>query len=176
MGKYYDQSRPRPMLSSQPTVPWKMLGQISTAISAPAVGARAVATVDALANVLTWDLPNEASNLMLRFETTADGDSHVLVVAAAAAAKAENQYGAEVAEYYGQGCSLALTGGKQVGGNGFFVDTATVTDGLLDMTELDTGGDRIAVVVGNARGFKHFAIYITTLQASTTVTVWGKWY
>jgi hypothetical protein len=165
-----------PQYTATPQSSWEQVGTLTVQQAYPSVGDRNDVDIDAVADttIVVWTVPNEASGFMLRCVTTADADSQVLQILVAAGDK---QRDGVTLDDYMFGGSLALTGGKQVASaGGFFCDTATATDGCLDLTVFDSGNDRVALVTGDAKGFKRFAFCASTLASKTELALEVKFW
>ena len=175
----YRHEVPQPYYLASPELPWCELGTITVQQAYPAVGARDYSTVIALAaaNRVLWELPNPSSGFMLRFQTSADADGHVVSLLGFAAPKklsapTDGSWLDDQAVLLG---SLALTGGQQVGSHSnVYVDTIVATDGLWQWTVADSGNNRIAVAFGDTKTFKQVVVIATTLEAAKTLYVEGK--
>jgi hypothetical protein len=156
------------------------VGVISRQITYPGVSERDCEMCDANTAIVVWHVPNGASSVEFKFETTADSDSQVvgLMVAAGASGKQYDRYGRAQTDDYEFGGSLALTGGTQVGRNSnVYVDTVTVSDanGLLDMDPVDSAHNRVCVVRADSWGYKEIAFLCTTAASNTTIYVYCRW-
>lgn len=176
---YYRGGPPRATYLASPELPWCEWGTITASQAYPDVDARDYTNVAALAaaNRVIWELPNPSSGFMLRFQTTADADSHVLALLGFASAKKLNAPtgGSSIDDQAVLLGTLTLTGGKQVGSHtNFYVDSIEAVDGLWQFTVADHAQDRIAVAWGDTKTFKLVVLIATTLQADATLYVEGK--
>ncbi len=169
-----------PMLSSyvatSPKCPWRYVGSITVQQAYPDVDVRDYNEVTTIvdANCVLWlDIPNTVNYAQFRFTTTADGDSTTVAILVAAG---DYIYNSTTYDDFACGATVVLTGGTQYAdGTDVYCDTAVVTDGVLDMTALDSGNDRIAIVEGDMKAFRHVAIVATTLAVKSTLKVYVRW-
>jgi len=162
----------QPTYLTAPETQWEELGTLTEALSYPAVGDRdytTVATLEEDVNVVSWDLPQDVVNLMLRFQTTNDASTATVTILVAAS---EKKKASTLDDDFMFGASISLVGGKQVGSHSnVYMDTATVTNGILTLTPYDSGNDRIVVVGGDALNLKRFRFITTAQEAATTVYI-----
>lgn len=160
-----------------PCVPWRELGTITDANATLDVGDRDYTTVWALADVNTikWDVPDDASGVEFRFQTSADGDAHVVEIWIARDA---TYNGSTTDDQFMLGAILTLTGGTQVGPHSnVFVDTISAAEYILSDGEVcDSEANRICVWRVDLRGYKKVLIIATTFEASKTLYADGTWY
>ncbi len=166
-----------PMYRVSPQVQWEEKGPITAQQAYPAAANRDYEAVAALpdANIIEFDIPNDALGGQLRFQTTADADSTTISILAAASDKKKASV---LYDDYMFGGQVALTGGKQVGSHtNVYVDTVVCTHGVLDLTAKDSGNDRVGVVeIGDLRGLKRLRIIATTLHAASSLYVEFRWF
>lgn len=174
-----DGSQIKPTYSASPNSSWTALGTITASQAALAVTARDYSAVDDLSATKTveWDIPAEADNVELRFQTDADSDDHVLNVYLARGAAYTD---GSTEDSYTLALVLTLEGGTQTGPNSnVFCDTVTETQdygGLGAIVDAATG-DRIGrYVITKLRGYKKMVIIATTYKSSTTIYIDGAWY
>ena len=167
----------QPAFTTTPQSLWEELGPLTVQQAYPAVGNRDATAIDAVAeaNMVGWDVPNDASGFMMMVETSADADAQVLEILVAAG---DTQRNGVTDDNYLYGGTLTLTGGTQTGSNSnVFCDTCTTTDGVLSLTALDgAGNNRVAVVTGDTRGFKRFKFCTSTLAAKTEVYIFVRFW
>lgn len=173
-----DQGRPTGSYLASPEVPWFHVGTLTTQVTYPSVDECDCTTVDANTAIVVWKVPNWATGGMIKFETTADGDSQVVSLMAAAGIDGtqRDRYLHKQTDDYCFGGTLALTGGKQVARNGYYVDTMTVSDpnGVFEITPLDSGHDRVCVVQLDLKTFKRIAFVGTTIASKTEIYIYCK--
>lgn len=153
---------------------WIDLGDITTAQAAPAVTARAYATVNALTatGIVKWDVRYGYNCIEVRFSTNADADSSVVDVLVASGN-----------DHYVRAATLTLTGGTQtapIGARaaaGVYVDTIVISNkewhGDMQVVQA-SGGNYIARFVMDLLGYEKVVFHATTLQASSTLTIEGR--
>lgn len=174
-----DGTQIKPTYSATPPSLWTALGTITASNSALAVTAQDYSSVDDLpdANTVEWDIPAEADNLELRFQTDADSDDHVLNIYFARGATYTD---GSTEDSYVLTNIITLEGGTQVGPNSnVFCDTVTETQDYGGTgAEVDSGAtERIGrYIITKLRGYKKMVIIATTFKASTTIYVDGAWY
>ena len=101
--------------------------------------------------------------LSVRFQTTADGDSHVVEV-----------WGSRAWDHMTLLATLTLTGGKQEADEGlFFVDTIVASTENLPKAGVvcDSEADRICRYVVDLCGHDHLLFIVTTLQGSASLAI-----
>ena len=167
-----------PGFTATPQVLWENIGNLTSSNAALAVTARDYSEVwtDLTdAKTIKWDVPNEASILELRFQTTADADATTVNMYLAAGATMRD--GTTESQFL-LGATLALTGGTQTGTtSNVFVDTIVSTDAVLSGSEtLDSAANRVAVWRVDLRGYKKVVIIATTLEGSSTLYADARWY
>lgn len=168
-----------PTYNANPNSLWKPLGTITSSQSALGVTARDYSTVDDLAATkkVEWDIPENAANIELRFQTGADSDDHIINIYMA---RGEYYTDGSTEDSYTLTTILTLEGGTQTGPNSnVFCDTVTETQdygGLGEIVDAATG-DRIGrYIFTKLRGYTKMVIIATTLKASETIYVDGAWF
>lgn len=169
----------QPVYSSSPGSQWIPLGTITASNSALGVDALDYSSVDDLpdANTVDWDIPEDADNVEMRFQTDADDDDHVLNLYII---RGSSYTDGTTEDSYVLSTILTLKGGTQVGPNSnVFCDTVTETqDYCISGTSVDTGAtERIGrYIITKLRGYKKMVIIATTLETSGTIYIDGAWY
>ena len=165
---------------ASPTCPWEDLGNLTASQAALAVTARDYSTVTDLTDAKTIQaiLPNDASGVEFRFETTANADSTVINIYVAAD---NTMYDGSTEDSFTLGATLTLTGGQQTGtASNVFVDTIVVTasSGILttDDEVIDSAADRMCIWKADFRGWKHVVVIATTLEAGSTLHAHARFF
>ena len=169
----------------QVTKPWNTTADTITAVNATlAVTARdyssvwpteSAATGLPDANLVAWDVPNDATGAEIRFQFALDANTATIEMWCA------------TADYYRDGTTeeqfmlagtFGLTAGTQTGPNSnVFVDTMTYTANVINnATVLDgSGNNRVSVWRGDLRGYKKI-VFLATALDTATVYVDVRWY
>jgi len=153
------------------TIPqdWETVGNITALGTTLAVGGRAWSDVSSYfsgtqTTYLGYNVPNTINALELRFQTTADADSHVV-----------EMWGARGCDHMTLLATLTLTGGTQEGDNSlYFVDTITVAnENLFQNGELMdcAAANRIARYGVDIMGYSKLLFLATTWEAATNLRV-----
>ena len=143
---------------------WQSAGTITVANAALGVDGRSASDVAAIAtaNKVLYTMSPWGNALEVRFQTKADGDSHIV-----------NHYVSRGgSDHYDLATVLTLTGGKQeADGSYFFVDTITATETFTKSGIIvHSAADGIARYVVDACGYSNHLFIATTLQGATTLT------
>ena len=149
---------------------FETIGSITVQGSTLAVGVREWGDVKTYFNNPTtayvgWSVPKDANLVELRFQTTADGNAHVVEV-----------WGAAGQDSVTLIATLTLTGGTQEVDSVVFVDTIIAsTQGLYAAgVVMDSAANRICRYAVNTFGYSKLLFLATTLQASTTLKIEGR--
>jgi hypothetical protein len=149
--------------------PWETVGMISTQGTTLAVDGRAWSDVQGYfygtqTTYLGYAVPQTLNAGDIRFQTTADGDQHVVEI-----------WGTRISgDHFTLLATLTITGGQQVGNNGlYFVDTITASNENLfhNGRVVDSGNNRIARYAVDLNGYRQLLFIATTLASSTTLRV-----
>jgi len=155
-------------------ITWIDLGDITASQAAPAVTARAYATVAALGatKVKLWDIPLGYNCIEIRFSTNAASDDHVVDVLVASGE-----------DHFVRVATLALEGRSQTApatarpSAGVFVDTITISNkawhGDMEVVQAEAT-DYIARFTMDLMGYDKIVFHATTLKASGTITIEGR--
>lgn len=174
-----DGSQIKPVYNTVPGSLWTALGTITASNSALLVDAQDYSSVDDLpdANTVMWDIPAEADEIELRFQTTADGDAQVLNIYLARGAAYTD---GSTEDSYVLAVILTLAGGTQVAPNSNVFCDAISEDqdyGNIGVEWDDSTSERIGrYIITKLRGYKKLLIIATSLAGSTTLYVDGAWY
>lgn len=153
---------------------WVDLGDITAEQAAPAVTARAYATVKALTatGIVEWNVRHGYNCIETRFSTNADGEAHVVDVLVSSGE-----------DHFVRAATLTLTGGTQtapIGARaaaGVFVDTIVISNkawhGDMDVVQA-AGENYIARFVMDLMGYEKVLFHATTLTADKTITIEGR--
>jgi len=148
--------------------PWQEAGSIAAAVTTPAAGARDAATVEALSNVVIYQVEQGMPGFEARFRTnTANNGSIVFDVLRAR----DHRLGQD---HYTRAGTLTLTVGQQAADTGYvFVDTAVVSNDATDqeIVAISPANDYVASVLFNTCGYGRYVFVATTLTAEKTVDV-----
>jgi hypothetical protein len=173
-------NRVQPVMLSSPQARWQELGTITATNAYPAVTARSYAAVAALpdANTVTWSIDPPARKAMVAFQVPLDSNTATIQIMGFAEDKVISTTGTMALDDDALFCgTLVLTGGTQTGGHSnVYVDTATATDGVLDFSVLDGGGNnRKTVIEFSTKGLKRL-VFIASSRNSATIYVEGRLY
>lgn len=153
---------------------WIDLGDITTSQAAPAVTARAYATVNALTatGIVAWDVRYGYNCIEVRFSTNADAEAHVIDVLVSSGV-----------DHYVRVATLTLTGGTQtapIGARaaaGVYVDTIVISNqewhGDMEVVQA-SGTNYIARFSMDLMGYEKVLFHATTLAANKTITIEGR--
>lgn len=112
---------------------------------------------------LGYTVPQDVNAGEFRFQTTADGDSHVVEI-----------WGSRGVDHFTLLATLTLTGGTQEADNSlYFVDTIVASTENLPQagTVCDSATNRICRYVVDLCGYDKLLIIATTLASNTTLAV-----
>jgi len=157
-----------------PKSPWKTEGSIDTQGSTPAVGARDSTTMNALDDTIEIVIPDDANGLEIRYQTSTDGDDHVVEGWAIANDKMAD--GSD--DSYILGFIHTIKGGTQVGPNSnVFCDTLTCAGYLFSEGVVNNpGGNNVATYRVDVRGYEKILLIATTLESGKTLKADVRWY
>ena len=160
-----------------PKSSWRNLDSdgISASQSLPGVGDWDYTTVSALAatKTVTFDVPSDWNGAMFRIEGQTNNHNNVVEVLASAGQYQRDGTTDDDFFYAGQ---LDCTVGQQTGSNSnLYVDTVSVTDGILDFTAHDSGNDRQCVVKVDLQGVRKLVFICSTLNSDAVYIHARKW-
>lgn len=149
---------------------WETIGSISTQGTTFGVAGRAWEDLKSCTSTTypCWDVPKDINAAEIRFQTTADADSHVVEL-----------WGMRGEDHATLLATLTLTGGTQEADSSrYFVDTIVASNQNLPQTGkvCDSGNNRIARYVIDLCGYSKIWFNATTLASSTTLVVQGSGY
>jgi hypothetical protein len=144
------------------------VGTITAQGTTLAVGGRAWADVRAYfktgqTTYLGYSVPKDINAAEIRFQTTADADSHVV-----------EMWGSRGHDHFTLLATLTLTGGKQEADNSlYFVDTIVATNEKLPQagTVCDSATNRICRYVVDLAGYDKLLFLASTYAAATSLVV-----
>ena len=174
-----NQSRSSPAYGSSPASPWIHVGTLTNDVNYPAVNERSCATQDPNTNLVIWKIPEWATRGMVKFETAAEADSHVIYMMASAGLSGK-QYTSTLRQEtddYAYAGKVTLTGGTQVGHGNVYVDTIVVNEtGVLgDILTYDSGKNRICTMEFDTKGFKQLA-FVQTTDGAAPLKIMARWW
>lgn len=151
------------------TVPteFESVGTIDTQGTTLAVASRAwddVSSYFATASSIypAYSVPKDINAIELRFQTTADADSHVV-----------EMWGSRGRNHFTLLATLTLTGGTQEGDDLYFVDTITAENQNLPQSGkvCDSANDRICRYVVDLCGYSKLLFLATTLESGAELKI-----
>jgi len=148
--------------------PWQEAASLTTVVAAtPAVGARDAASIEALANIVIWRVPDVAS-LRFRFRTTIAANSTGVWDMLTVRQNADGQ------DYYNRAATITVTAGTQVADSGYtFCDTVVVSNSLTnqEIKAVSGTGNYIGELLMNVEGITKIAFVPITLTGDKILDI-----
>jgi len=147
---------------------WTEIASLTAVVTTPAVGARDAATVEALANVVVWSVPQGLPSLRFRHRTNiADNSTGVYDILTV-------RQNADGQDYYNRAATITVTSGTQVADTGYtFCDAVVVSNSLTNQEiKAVTGtGNYIGELLMNTEGISKIAFVPITLTGTKILDI-----
>lgn len=148
--------------------PWTEIASLTTAVTAPAVGARDAAAIEALANIVVWKIPQGLPSARFRFRTTIANNSTGVVDLMTVRQTRDG------VDYYNRAGTATVTAGQQVADTGYtFCDTVVVSNvgTNQEIKAVSPTGDYIGELLMNLEGISKIAFIGTTLTGAKILDI-----
>jgi len=149
--------------------PWLEVASLTAIVAAtPAVGARDAASIEALADIVVWRVPQGVASLRFRYRTTIADNSTGVVDMLTVRQNADGQ------DYYNRAATVTVTSGTQVADTGFtFCDAVVVSNSLTnqEIKAVSGTGNYWGELLMNTEGISKIAFVPITLTGDKILDI-----
>ncbi len=148
--------------------PWQEIASLDTVVTTPAIGARDAVSIEDLANIVVWKIPQGVASLRFRYRTTiADNSTGVIDMLTTRQIR-------DGLDYYNRAATITVTAGTQIADSGYtFCDTVVVSNSLTnqEIKAVSSTDNYIGELLMNVEGISKIAFVPITLTGSKILDI-----